>query len=108
MRGQNAELLVQIARVARIVEGHWEEILANRSRALTTAFIERFNSLFSAVKSKARGYRTVEYMTAMFYSLQGNSPFRTTDPLKVVRDHNFSLTNFYFYKNATHKLQIKE
>jgi transposase len=29
--------------------------------------MEGLNNLFSAVKRKARGYRTVEYMTVMLY-----------------------------------------
>ena len=34
---------------------------------LTTTFMERLNNLFSAVKRKARGYRSVEYMTTTLY-----------------------------------------
>ena len=48
-----------------------EGILAHWTRGLTTAFMEGLNSLFSAVKRKARGYRTVEYMTAMLYFVAG-------------------------------------
>jgi hypothetical protein len=44
--------------------GHW-------TQGLTTAFMEGLNSLFSAVKRKACGYRTVEYMTAMLYFVAG-------------------------------------
>ena len=71
MRGQTGELLEPMARVARMVEGHLEGILAHWIRGLTTAFIEGFNSLFSAVKRKARGYRTVKYTTAMLYFVAG-------------------------------------
>ena len=71
MRGQTGELLEPMARVARMVEGHLEGILAHWTRGLTTAFMEGLNSLFSAVKRKARGYRTVEYMTAMLYFVAG-------------------------------------
>ena len=52
---------------ARMIEGHLEGILAHWTQGLTTAFMEGFNSLFSAVKRWARGYRTVEYMTAILY-----------------------------------------
>jgi transposase len=67
MRGQTGELLEPMARAARMVEGHLEGILAHWTRGLTIAFMEGLNSLFSAVKRKARGYRTVGYMTAMLY-----------------------------------------
>jgi transposase len=71
MRGQTGELLEPMARAARMVEGHLEGILAHWTRGLTTAFMEGLNSLFPAVKRKARGYRTVEYMTAMLYFVAG-------------------------------------
>jgi hypothetical protein len=71
MRGQTGELLEPIARAARMVEGHLEGILAHWTRGLTTAFMKGLNSLFSAVKRKARGYRTVEYMTAKLYFVAG-------------------------------------
>ena len=50
-----------------MVKGHLEGILGHWTPDLTTAFMEGLNSLFSTVKRKARGYRTVEYMTAMLY-----------------------------------------
>ena len=67
MREQTGELLEPMARAARMIEGHLEGILAHWTQGLTTAFMEGFNSLFSAVKRWARGYRTVEYMTAILY-----------------------------------------
>ena len=71
MRGQTGQLLEPMARAARVVEGHLEGILAHWTRGLTTAFMEGLNSLFSAVKRKARGYRAVEYTTAMLYFIAG-------------------------------------
>ena len=56
-----------MADAARMIEGHFEGILAHWTQGLTTALMEGLDSLFSAVKRKARGYRSVEYMTAMFY-----------------------------------------
>ena len=67
MRERTGELLEPMARAARMIEGHLEGILAHWTQGLTTAFMEGFNSLFSAVKRWARGYRTVEYMTAILY-----------------------------------------
>ena len=71
MRGQTEEQLEPMARVARMVEGHLEGILAHWTRGLTAASIEGLNSLFSAVKRWARGYRTVKYMTAMLCIVAG-------------------------------------
>jgi transposase len=71
MREQTGELLEPMARAARMIEGHMEGILAHWTQGLTTAYMEGLNSLFSAVKRKARGYRTVEYMTSMLYFIAG-------------------------------------
>ena len=71
MREQTGELLEPMARAARMIEGHMEGILAHSTQGLTTAYMEGLNSLFSAVKRKARGYRTVEYMTSMLYFVAG-------------------------------------
>jgi hypothetical protein len=54
-----------------MTEEHWDGILAHWTQWLTTALREGLNSLFLGVKSKARGYRTVEYMTAMLYFVAG-------------------------------------
>ena len=71
MREQTGELLEPMARAARMIEGHLEGILAHWTQGLTTAYMEGLNSLFSAVKRKACGYRTVEYMTSMLYFVAG-------------------------------------
>jgi transposase len=71
MRERTGELLEPMARAARMIEGHLEDILAHWTQGLTTAFMEGLNSLFSAVKRKARGYRSVEYMTTMLYFVAG-------------------------------------
>ena len=71
MREQTGELLEPMARAARMIEGHMEGILAHWTQGLTTTYMEGLNSLFSAVKRKARGYRTVEYMTSMLYFVAG-------------------------------------
>jgi len=50
-----------------MIEGPLEGILANSTQELTTAFMEELNSLFSAVKRKSSGYRSVKHMTTMLY-----------------------------------------
>ena len=67
MRGQIGELLEPMARAAKMVEGRLEGILVHWIQGLTTAIMEALNSLFSVVKRKASGYRTVEHMKAMLY-----------------------------------------
>jgi transposase len=71
MRDKVGALLEPMAQTARMVESHLEGILAHWTQGLTTAFMEGLNRLFSAVKRRALGYRTVEYMTTMLYFVAG-------------------------------------
>jgi transposase len=72
MRGQTGELLEPMAGAGRKIKGYPDEILANWTQGLRIAYMGGPNSLFSAVKRKARGYPMVEYMTAMLYFVAGN------------------------------------
>ena len=64
-------LLEPMRQAAEMVERHLEGILGHWKQGLTTAFLEGLNSLFSATKRKARGYRSTEYQTAMLYFVAG-------------------------------------
>ena len=66
------DALAPLAKVAATIEKHLEGILAHwTSGWLSTGYLEGLNSVFSAVKRKARGYRSQEYMTAMLYFVAG-------------------------------------
>ena len=64
-------LLEPMRKAAEMVERHLEGILGHWKEGLTTAFLEGLNSLFSATKRKARGYRSSEYQTTMLYFVAG-------------------------------------
>ena len=64
-------LLEPMRKAATMVERHLEGILGHWKEGLTTAFLEGLNSLFSATKRKARGYRSSEYQIAMLYFVAG-------------------------------------
>ena len=64
-------LLEPMRQAAQMVERHLEGILGHWKEGLTTAFLEGLNSLFSATKRKARGYRSSEYQIAMLYFVAG-------------------------------------
>lgn len=66
-----SDLLEPMSQAAGMVERHLEGILGHWKQGLTTAFLEGLNSLFSATKRKARGYRSTEYQTAMLYFVAG-------------------------------------
>jgi transposase len=65
------ELLQPMVEVAEMVERHLEGILGHWQEGLTTAFLEGLNSLFSATKRKARGYRTTKNLLTMLYFVAG-------------------------------------
>jgi transposase len=64
-------LLAPMSKAADMVERHLEGILAHWKEGLTTAFLEGLNSLFSATKRKARGYRSTVYQITMLYFVAG-------------------------------------
>jgi transposase len=66
-----SDLLEPMRKAAAMVERHLEGILGHWKQGLTTAFLEGLNSLFSATKRKARGYRSSEYQIAMLYFVAG-------------------------------------
>lgn len=66
-----AEALAPLAKAVATIERHLEGILAHWEGELSTAFMEGLNSVFSAVKRKARGFRSAEHMTAMLYFVSG-------------------------------------
>jgi len=66
------DALAPLAKAADTIEKHLEGILAHwTSGWLSTGYLEGLNSVFSAVKRKARGYRSQEYMAAMLYFVAG-------------------------------------
>jgi transposase len=71
-------VLEPMRKMAAMVERHLEGILAHWQAGLTTGFLEGLNSVFSAVKRKARGYRSREYMIAMLYFVAGKLSIPST------------------------------
>jgi len=65
------QLLEGMVKVANMIESHLEGILAHWTAKVTNAFLEGLNSVFSATKRKARGYRTARYLIAMLYFVAG-------------------------------------
>lgn len=65
------QLLEPMVKVAEMVERHLRGILGHWKAGLTTAYLEGLNSLFSATKRKARGYRSIRNLLAMLYFVAG-------------------------------------
>ena len=63
--------LAPLAKAVATIRRHLEGILNHWLGELSTAYMEGLNSVFSAVKRKARGFRNTEYMTSMLYFVAG-------------------------------------
>lgn len=60
-----------MVKVAALVERHLAGILAHWKWGVTNAFMEGLNSVFSATKRKARGYRSTTHLITMLYLVAG-------------------------------------
>ena len=68
---QPKNLLRSMVKVAEMIEKHLAGILAHWKWGVTNAFMEGLNSVFSATKRKARGYRSITHLTTMLYFVAG-------------------------------------
>jgi transposase len=57
--------------LAKMIEQHLEGILGYWKWGITNAFMEGLNSVFSATKRKARGYRSGTHLITMLYFVAG-------------------------------------
>jgi transposase len=71
-------LLEPMRKAAEMVERHLEGIPGHWKQGLTTAFLEGLNSLFSATKRKARGYRSIPNSHALLRGGQTGDPVLLT------------------------------
>lgn len=70
-RRTSYNVLRAMAKLADTVQNHLKGILGHWKAGLTNAFMEGLNSVFSATKRKARGYRSSEYLITMLYFIAG-------------------------------------
>jgi len=70
-RFYKAGLLAAMVKLAHLVENHLAGILAHWKWGVTNAFMEGLNSVFSATKRKARGYRSTTHLITMLYLTAG-------------------------------------
>ena len=65
-------LFAAMVKTVGMIERHLEGVLAHWTHHTTNAFMEGLNSVFSAVKRKARGFRSTKNLIAMLYFTSGN------------------------------------
>jgi len=74
-RQQPKNILRSMVKVAEMVENHLAGILAHWKWGVTNAFMEGLNSVFSATKRKARGYRSTTHLITILYFVAGKLRF---------------------------------
>ena len=57
--------------VAKLIRGHWEEILNYFDNPYTNAVLEGINNIIQQIKTRARGFRNEEYFETMIYLVCG-------------------------------------
>jgi transposase len=72
---QQGGLFKSMLKLAQTIQDHLTGILAHWRLGLTNAFMEGLNSVFSATKRKARGYRSTLYLITMLYFTAGKLRF---------------------------------
>ena len=68
---QQGHLFAARLKLALLIENHLAGILAPWKWGATNAFMEGLNSVFSATKRKARGYRSTVHLITMLYFTAG-------------------------------------
>lgn len=64
-------LFAPMVKMAQMIQNHLDGILAHWKWGVTNAFMEGLNSVFSATKRKARGYRSSTHLITMLYFVSG-------------------------------------
>jgi len=70
-RQYRGRVFTPMVKLAALVENHLAGLLAHWKWGVTNAFMEGLNSVFSATRRKARGYRSTTYLITMLYFLAG-------------------------------------
>ncbi len=68
---------------------HWDGVVAYLRTRITNGAAEALNGIIQTVKRKARGFRTVEYFTAMIYLVASHLKFNLPDPLPATHTKSY-------------------
>jgi transposase len=71
----------EMKKAARTIRAHWDGVVAYLKTRVTNGAAEALNGIIQTVKRKARGFRTVEYFSAMIYLVASGLKFDLPDPL---------------------------
>jgi transposase len=66
--------------VARLIDNHFDGVVAWAQTRQTNGFLEVLNGLFQAAKRRARGYGSFATMRAVLFLIAGKLDFSTINP----------------------------
>ncbi len=72
--GAKRSRLEPVKEFVRLVESHWDGIVAWQHRRISNGLLEGTNSLIQAAKRRARGYRSKPKMITIIYLIAGKLP----------------------------------
>ena len=78
----------EMKKAAKTIRNHWDGIVAYLRTRVTNGAAEALNGIIQTVKRKARGFRTVEYFTAMIYLVASHLTFDLPDPLPATHTNS--------------------
>lgn len=73
----------EMKKVARTIREHWDGIVAYLKTRVTNGAAEALNGIIQTAKRKARGFRTVEYFTAIIYLVGSRLQFDLPNPIPL-------------------------
>ena len=79
----------EMKKAARTIRAHWDGVVAYLKTRVTNGAAEALNGIIQTVKRKARGFRTVEYFTAMIYLVASHLKFNLPDPLPTTHTKSY-------------------
>jgi len=70
------------------IRAHWDGVVAYLKPRITNAAAEALNGIIQTVKSKSRGFKTVEYFSPMIYLTISHLQFALPDLLPVTHTNS--------------------
>lgn len=71
----------EVKKAAQTIRNHWDGVVAYLRTRVTSGAAEALNGIMQSVKRKARGFRTVEYFSAMIYLVASHLMFNLPNPV---------------------------
>ncbi|MGH9129279.1 MAG: ISL3 family transposase [Acidimicrobiales bacterium] len=76
--GAKRSRLEPIKDLVRMIEAHWDGVIAWQTNRITNGLLEGTNSIIQAAKRRARGYRSKTKMITIIYLIAGKLPLPQT------------------------------